>query len=83
MSPKVNQQQAYEFKNFRINANENGNIELTSERGTVEANIVDTNEDPVDFGGIISICGYCVFGDKIVLFIDDRYSRIGLLEPHG
>lgn len=59
INPNINSKQAYEIKNFRINATVNSNsIELTSEKGTLRVDIYD-DIDGVSFDSITKfIQGY-------------------------
>lgn len=72
INPEVNSRQAYEVKNFRINATANSNaIELTSEKSTKQ--MILKGVDGISLFQISSsthtIIGSCSINDNLVIFV--------------
>ena len=71
INPQVNSRQAFELKNFRINATADSNaIELTSERSTKTMLLYDISKNVMTIDSTMhKIIGHCSVNNSLVLFV--------------
>lgn len=84
INPNINSKQAYEIKNFRLNATANSNaIELTTEKGTMRVPVEDMNGNPFSVPmfeeNYYTVIGHCVVNEHLVIFMKgngDNLDRV-------